>query len=83
MMKRVMACAIFAGLLVGCADGDAPDFAGQGTDTLMESWIFSGNEPVVKHVFVGGRQVIKDGMHPAEKEIARRYRDTVTRLLSD
>ncbi|MAM67744.1 MAG: formimidoylglutamate deiminase [Pseudomonadota bacterium] len=64
-------------------DGDAPDFAGQGTDTLMESWIFSGNEPVVKHVFVGGRQVIKDGMHPAEKEIARRYRDTVTRLLSD
>ena len=49
----------------------------------MESWIFSGNEPVVKHVFVGGRQVVKDGMHPAEKEIARRYRDTVTRLLSD
>jgi formimidoylglutamate deiminase len=62
-------------------DADAPIFAGQSSDTLLESWIFSGNVPAVKDVFVGGNRVVTDGHHPAEGEIATRYRRVLTALL--
>ena len=62
-------------------DADAPVFAGQGCDTFLESWIFSGNVPVVTDVFVGGKQVVRDGRHPREKEIAARYRNVVAVLV--
>jgi formimidoylglutamate deiminase len=62
-------------------DPDAPLFAGQSRETLLESWIFSGNVPVVKDVFVGGKQVVADGHHPAEEKIAARYRNVLSTLL--
>ena len=62
-------------------DADAPIFAGQSSDTLLESWIFSGNVPVVKDVFVGGNRVVADGHHPAEEDIAARYRKVLSMLL--
>ena len=62
-------------------DADAAIFAGQSNETLLESWIFSGNVPVVKDVFVGGKRVVADGHHPAEEEIAARYRKVLSVLL--
>ena len=61
-------------------DADAPIFAGQGCDTFLESWIFSGNIPVVTDVFVGGKHIVRDGRHPREAEIAARYRNVVATL---
>lgn len=61
-------------------DADAPIFAGQGCDTFLESWIFSGNVPVVKDVFVGGNHVVQAGRHPREQEIATEYRKVVAGL---
>lgn len=61
-------------------DADAPIFAGQGCDTFLESWIFSGNVPVVTDVFVGGKRVVQGGRHPREEYIATRYRDVVATL---
>jgi formimidoylglutamate deiminase len=63
-------------------DADAPIFAGQGCDTFLESWIFSGNVPVVTDVFVGGKQVVQSGHHPREEEIATRYRNVVAALMN-
>jgi formimidoylglutamate deiminase len=62
-------------------DAEAPIFAGQSPDTFLESWIFSGNQPVVTDVFVGGRRVVQDGHHPREDEIAARYRNVLSALL--
>ena len=63
-------------------DADAPIFAGQRCDTFLESWIFSGNVPVVTDVFVGGKQVVRGGHHPREAEIAARYRRVLGALMN-
>lgn len=63
-------------------DADAPIFAGQGCDTLLESWIFSGNIPVVTDVFVGGKRVVRGGRHAGEEAIAVRYRKVLAALMS-
>ena len=63
-------------------DTDAPLFAGQSPGTFLESWIFSGNQPVVTDVFVGGARVVLDGHHPREEEIAARYRNVLSALLN-
>ncbi|MDJ0956928.1 MAG: formimidoylglutamate deiminase, partial [Arenicellales bacterium] len=51
-------------------------------DAVLDSWIFSGNANVVRHVFVGGHQVIKDGVHDVENEISSAFKNTL-RQLSD
>ena len=63
-------------------DADASIFAGQGCDTFLESWIFSGNVPVVTDVFVGGKQVVQGGHHPREEEIAAKYRNVLAALMT-
>jgi formimidoylglutamate deiminase len=63
-------------------DPDSPIFAGQSPESLIESWIFSGNVPVVSDVFVGGLHVIKGGHHPREELIARKYQKTLTALMN-
>lgn len=63
-------------------DANAPIFAGQSPETFLESWIFSGNQPVVTDVFVGAQRVVKDGHHFREHEIADRYRNVLSVLLN-
>jgi len=62
-------------------DGRAPVFAGHGAETFIDAWIFSGNVPVVTDVIVGGVQVVTDGHHPQEHQIASRYNDVVRAIL--
>lgn len=56
-------------------DGNHPLLYGREGDTLLDTFIFSGNAPLVRDVFVGGRQVVSEGRHVKENEIAARYRD--------
>ena len=63
-------------------DADAPIFAGHMMETFLDAWIFSGNEPVVTDVFVGGEHVISEKNHPKEEKIAARYREAVRVILS-
>ena len=63
-------------------DVEAPLFAGQNAGTFLDSWIFSGNRPVVRDVFVGGAHVVRNGMHGREREIAASYRAAMRRLLA-
>ncbi len=49
-------------------------------DDLVDSWIFSGNERLVRDVYIGGKKVIDNGHHADEERIARDYRDTLDRL---
>lgn len=61
-------------------DTNSPLLFGRLDDALIDSWIFSGNQPCVSDVFVGGRHVVQDGRHIREDEIAQNYRSTIKRL---
>ena len=61
-------------------DQNHPRLYGRGQDDLLDSWIFSGNENLVRDVYVGGNKVIDNGHHANEEEIARNYRATLDQL---
>ena len=63
-------------------DLNAPDVAGLTIEQLLDAFVFSGGDAMVKHVAVSGRWVIRDGHHRDEQAIAERYRRAVHWLTS-
>ena len=63
-------------------DHEHPLLEGRKGDALLDGWIFSGNAPLVRDVFVGGKQVIHGGRHLEEETIKNTYRKTLKRILS-
>ncbi len=61
-------------------DDQHPRLYGRTQDELLDSWIFSGNQNLVKDVYVGGRKVIEGGHHAEEDSIAQNYRQTLDQL---
>ncbi|MEE8275441.1 MAG: amidohydrolase family protein, partial [Alphaproteobacteria bacterium] len=61
-------------------DGDHPLLVGRADDVLLDSWIFSGNQNVVRDVIVGGRPVVTQGRHVDEDALAAEFRATVADL---
>ena len=61
-------------------DGDVTDFIGRQGDSLLDSWIFAGNEPCISDVWAAGRHVVKDGRHVARDAIRGAFRATLGRL---
>ncbi len=61
-------------------DDQHPRLYGRNQDDLLDSWIFSGNQNLVKDVYVGGKKVIADGHHADEASIAVNYRNTIDQL---
>ena len=55
-------------------DDSAAELAARDTGNLLDSWIFSGNRPLVREVYVGGRRVVAEGRHVDGERIAARYR---------
>ncbi len=53
---------------------------GRKQDDLLDSWIFSGNQNLVKDVYVGGKCVIKNGCHANEISITEKYQQTLDQL---
>ena len=62
-------------------DEDHPALVARSDDDLLDAWIFSGGSACVRHVFVGGRQVVDDRRHLDEASIVNRYRDAAACLL--
>jgi formimidoylglutamate deiminase len=61
-------------------DPDHPALYGRSGDTLLDSWIFSGNANPVRDVMVGGHFVVREGVHPHEEQALADYRRAVKRL---
>jgi formimidoylglutamate deiminase len=61
-------------------DADHPSLIGRDGDAALDTWIFSAGNAVVKHVFVGGRHVVKDGRHFDQDTIEARFRAAIRRL---
>ena len=64
-------------------DAEAPALVGATPEDLVDRWLFAGNRPLVKQVRVAGREVVADGQHVQREGIARRYGETLRRLLRD
>ncbi|WP_313927212.1 formimidoylglutamate deiminase [Pseudoxanthomonas sp.] len=64
-------------------DAAAPALAGAMADDVVDRWLFAGNRPLVKQVRVAGRTVVSEGRHVEGETIARRYGETLRRLLRD
>ena len=67
-----------ANLLV--LDSRHPRLYRRNADELLDSWIFSGNEPAVSDVYVGGARVIENGMHADQDAIAADFRSVLDQL---
>ncbi len=61
-------------------DDQSPLLAARDSESVIDSFLFAGNTPLVRHVMCGGEWVVRDFHHRDEERIAARYRATVTAL---
>jgi len=61
-------------------DRNHPRLYGRKADDLLDSWIFSGNDNLVRDVYIGGNKVIDNGHHANEDEIEQDYRCVIDQL---
>jgi len=61
-------------------DDRAPLLAARDDRSLIDSFLFAGNVPLVRDVMVGGEWVVRGFTHRDEDRIAARYRSVMERL---
>jgi len=61
-------------------DDSHPNLAGLASQHVLNSWIFAGNDNLVRDVYVGGKQVVSNGRHIAQTEIQHAYVDCMRSL---
>lgn len=78
-----------AGLTPGGADADcivlddaSPLLAARDEASVIDTFLFAGNVPLVRDVLAGGEWVVRDSSHKDEERIAARYRATLEQLAS-
>ena len=61
-------------------DETSPLLAARDARSLLDSFLFAGNTPLVRDVMVGGRWQVRNFRHHDEERIAARYGEVVARL---
>lgn len=61
-------------------DGEHPDLAGRTSDTLLDSWIFAGDDRMVCDVWSAGRHMVSAGRHRQREAITAAYRRAISGL---
>jgi formimidoylglutamate deiminase len=61
-------------------DDDHPNLYGLALDEVLGSFVFSGNDNLVKDVMVGGQWVVRNQQHVAQQAIAARFKQTMAEL---
>jgi formimidoylglutamate deiminase len=61
-------------------DSEHPNLYGLALDEVLGSFVFSGNDNLVKDVMVGGQWVVRDGRHVAQQAITARFKQTLAEL---
>jgi len=61
-------------------DGSHVDMEGRRGDTLLDTWIFAGDDRMVREVWSAGRHMVRDGRHIRREGIAARYRTAMRDL---
>lgn len=74
----VIAAGKWADLLA--LDGGAVDLEGRKGDTILDCYIFAGDDRMVADVWSAGRHLVQDGRHVRREEITARYRTAMHEL---
>jgi formimidoylglutamate deiminase len=61
-------------------DDASPLLAARGEDSVLDTFLFAGNTPLVRDVMAGGEWVVRDFRHKDEDRIAADYRAAVEAL---
>ena len=61
-------------------DADHIDLHGRVGDVLLDSYVFAGDDRMVKDVWSAGRHQVVDGKHKRHADIERDYRAVLRRL---
>jgi formimidoylglutamate deiminase len=61
-------------------DDESSALVGLVGDTILDTWIFSCNDNVVREVWAAGRHILQGGRHINEEQIAGRFFDTIKKL---
>ncbi|MEX2647684.1 MAG: formimidoylglutamate deiminase [Alphaproteobacteria bacterium] len=61
-------------------DRDHPLLVGRAGDALLDSYVFAGNDRVVRDVMVGGDWVVRQGRHGRRDEVRAAYREAIAAL---
>ena len=61
-------------------DDASPLLAGRDRNNAIDTWLFSGNRPLVRDAFVNGRCVVRDFEHAGQARIAARFRAALGKL---
>jgi formimidoylglutamate deiminase len=61
-------------------DGSAVDLIGRTGDTILDTYIFAGDDRMVRDVWSAGRHVVTEGCHIAHDAIVSRYRKVMEQL---
>ena len=64
-------------------DCSGPDMAASAGDTLLDTFIFAGDDRMVADVWSAGRHIVKGGRHIARDAVVASYRAVITRLRAD
>ena len=62
-------------------DADALTLSGCTEDEILDRWIFSGDDSLVREVWSAGRQMVADGQHIRHDEIERKYRSVIQEII--
>ena len=61
-------------------DAEALTLNGCTEDEILDRWIFSGEDPLVREVWSAGRQMVADRRHIRHDEIERKYRSVIQEI---
>ena len=64
-------------------DCSGPDMAASAGDTLLDTFIFAGDDRMVADVWSAGRHIVTGGRHIARDAVVASYRAVITRLRAD
>ncbi len=64
-------------------DCSGPDMAASAGDTLLDTFIFAGDDRMVADVWSAGRHIVTGGRHVARDAVVASYRAVITRLRAD
>ncbi|MCS3808801.1 formimidoylglutamate deiminase [Xanthomonas sp. 4461] len=60
-----------------------PSLLARSGDALLDSWLFAARATAVRHVWRGGRQVVRDGRHVDRARIATRFAGVLRTVLGN
>jgi formimidoylglutamate deiminase len=61
-------------------DANAIDLEGRAGDEILDTWIFAGDDRMVRQVWSAGRHVVSEGIHVKGEAIRAKYRATMASL---